>query len=291
MTTSLVVITTVFCIMQMLAVENLIAASVPNIKPVAIPGDSPGSCVATELRQDAIASLENKIMSNIAAVVSVSELCGGGLWYPVATLNMTDLQQQCPTGWREYSESSVRACGRPVTNSSSCANVSYTTGHQYSKVCGRVIGYQVTSPDGFLNNLPAIDENYVDGVSITYGKNPRQHIWTYAAGVTENSMDHSPNNCPCSDSSSTEPQQFIGDRYYCESGNPDSNFVTGLYSSDKLWDGEQCSGEGTCCTMSAPWFSVELADSTMEDIEVRICGDESTSNEDTPIELLDIYIQ
>ena len=47
-----------------------------------------------------------------------------------------------------------------------------------------------------------------------YGKNPRQHIWTYAAGVTENSVAHTPNNCPCSDANSIPPQEFVGDRYY-----------------------------------------------------------------------------
>jgi hypothetical protein len=161
-------------------------------------------------------------------------------------------------------------------------------------VCGRVIGYQSITPDGFLGDR-TIDENYVDGVSITYGENPRQHIWTYAAGVTENSIAYTPNNCPCSDHGSTQPQLFVSDRYYCESGNiasDDTDNVDGFYGNDKLWDGQQCSNEGACCTvMSLPWFSVDLAESTTDDIEVRICGDESTSNEDTPIELLDIYIQ
>ena len=38
------------------------------------------------------------------------------------------------------------------------------------------------------------------------------------------------------------------------------------------------------------WFSVQLPNPTMDDIEVRICGDESADNEDTPIGLLEIYI-
>ena len=150
----------------------------------------------------------------------------------------------------------------------------------------------MSTPDGFLSS-GTISNNYVDGVSITYGRNSRRHIWTYAAGVTDNSTVHTPNNCPCSDSNSEQPPEFVGVNYYCESANP-SDEVHGpafLYSSDKLWDGEQCSGEGTCCTnMSPPWFSVELADPMSADIEVRICGDENTNNEDTPIELLEIYI-
>jgi hypothetical protein len=42
---------------------------------------------------------------------------------------------------------------------------------------------------------------------------------------------------------------------------------------------------------SPPWFSVQLPTRTTDRIEVRICADESTSNEDTPIQLLEIYVQ
>ena len=77
----------------------------------------------------------------------------------------------------------------------------------------------------------------------------------------------------------------MGRNYYCE-----SPFITGIsrndnqfYASDPLWDGYQC--EVTCCT-GAPWFSVQLPATTSDSIEVRICGDESTTNENTPINLL-----
>ena len=56
---------------------------------------------------------------------------------------------------------------------------------------------------------------------------------------------------------------------------------------------EQCSHEGTYCTgaNTPPWFIVNPGSSTSDDIEVRIIGTESTTNEDTPIELLEIYAQ
>ena len=79
----------------------------------------------------------------------------------------------------------------------------YPTGRQYSKVCGRVIAYQFCSPGAFniphLNPQPhSIDENYVEGVSITHGQ-PRSHIWTLAAGVTEGTYRSGPGpDCPCS---------------------------------------------------------------------------------------------
>ena len=274
--------------MQLLVVENLTAANANNT--VTLPGNGSDLCATADSRQDAMPLQALRMQLIITNIANIVEKCGAGLWYSVANLDMTDPRQQCPTGWREYNESSVRACGRLETT---CASVSYSTGRQYSKVCGRIIGYQVSTPDGFRDADRTIDENYVDGISITYGKNPHQHIWTYAAGVTENSTVHAINNCPCWDPSADQPQGFVGDRYYCESGNVDAeNINGGLYGNDKLWDGQQCSNEGTCCTtMSPPWFSVDLANPTIDDIEIRICGDESTDNEDTPIELLDIYIQ
>ena len=88
------------------------------------------------------------------------------------------------------------------------------------------------------------------------------------------------------------PPPFIGNRFYCESGNPTNSFEPlQIYSDDLLWDGQQC--EGTCCTgtNSPPWFSVQLPTPTIEMIEVSICGDEPTYNEDTPIVLLELYLQ
>ena len=84
---------------------------------------------------------------------------------------------------------------------------------------------------------------------------------------------------------------YIGNDYYCESGkSPDTSAIFGLYSSDPLWDGQQC--EGQCCSngKSPPSFTVQLSNPTLDDIEVRICADESTENEDNPVELIEIII-
>ena len=256
-----------------------------TIAPVVVPGDSIGTCPAGDTRQTTVERIQNDIKGRIP---TVARDCGDGLWYRIAYVDMNDPQQRCPSTWREYTRNSARVCGRPITSSSSCPSTTYPAGRQYSKVCGRITGYQVASPDGFAF-FSTIDQPYMDGVSVTYG-NPRNHIWTFAAGVTENSRIHFPNNCPCSDSDAKQPPSFVGNNYFCESGNPNSNFGFQLYNGDKLWDGQQCSGEGSCCT-GPPWFSVELQNNATDDIEVRICGNENTNNEDTPIELLELYIQ
>ena len=89
--------------------------------------------------------------------------------------------------------------------------------------------------------------------------------------------------CPSSISASNPPQ-FIGDRYYCESGHP-----AGSLSDDPLWDGQQCVTVGSCCIgANYPWFSVQIPAPTTDMIEVSICCDQSTNDEDVPVELIAI---
>ena len=92
-----------------------------------------------------------------------------------------------------------------------------------------------------------------------------------------------------------QPPLFVGDSYYCESTDREYSNPGMLFLKDKLWDGEQCENEGTCCTTksppSPPWFSVELANPTTDDIEIRICVPAHPDYGDTPIELLEIYVE
>ena len=117
-----------------------------------------------------------------------------GGWVRVANLNMTDPNQQCPENLNlSYTNQPIRLCGRSTDYG--CDSVMFPTyGVQYQQVCGRVRGYQFASTGAF--NIFAcppnctIDDPYVDGVSITHGASPRMHIWTYAAGYTEESASH-----------------------------------------------------------------------------------------------------
>ena len=119
----------------------------------------------------------NTVKSDLSSLLSQMQLyCGAGLWYRVAFLNMSDPSQQCPSAWRLVTTNGVRACGRPVSSESSCNGTRYSATIEYQRVCGRVIGYQDKSPDGFLNADRSINDIYMDGVSITYGQ-PRNHIW------------------------------------------------------------------------------------------------------------------
>ncbi len=217
-------------------------------------------------------------------------------WMRVANLNMTDPHQQCPTGFN-FISSPKRMCGRS-TSGGGCNSVTVETlGVQYQKVCGRVIGYQYYTPDAF-KSVPSgcpspctIDHHYVDGVSITHGNQPRKHVWTYAAGNVE--LEYLQYQCPCSSFPGVQPPSFVGSDYYCESGRYSATDNLMLYASDALWDGQRCDGyEGPCCSHpNLPWFCKELPEPTTDDLEFRLCLDENKSNEDVPIELVELYIQ
>ncbi len=152
-------------------------------------------------------------------------------------------------------------------------------------MCGRVIGYQKGSPDGIGSQYVGIDGAYVDGVSITRGY-PRQHIWTFIAAPQENSF-----HCPCASIGTATPASFIGNDYFCESGTGSWDHST-FYTADPLWDGEQCGLiEKECCNAPGiPWFHRPLQQPTTDYIELRVCGDEIISNEDIPVELVEIYV-
>ena len=272
-----------------LFIATLQGGAALQISPVIIAGSGvfDDACPSDEERENARLTIINNAMSFLNNYAFVPE-CGDGLWYRVAYLNMTDPTQQCPSAWRLYDTSGARACGRNFTRGQSCPATSYQTGHQYSKVCGRLIGYQFGSPDAFNKKFAvgpqpsSIDEAYVDGVSITHAY-PRAHIWTFAA--TNRSQ-----NFPCLQPGDLQIPMYIENNYFCESGNSAKSPKRQLYSGDPLWDGKDC--EGQCCSdgKSPPWFNVEFNNTTTDDIEVRICGDQGTPDEDAPIQLMEIYI-
>ena len=288
-----------FCTLLLLVVHLAIAAT---LDLVSISGNGEiGTCPAQEKRDAAIQNVSDSIRMIIQNMttpnLAVSHSCGSGEWYCVAHLNMSNSSQQCPSAWREYNSSGVRGCRRPEATSGSCHATLYATGRQYSRVCGRVIGYQIGTTDAFgLGAVgQTIDSYYVYGVSITHGT-PRNHIWTLAAGLSEGGVTVVRGiNCPCSNLSDTGnifPPSFVGDNYYCESGNPANTVIDDhLYSTDPLWDGQQC--EGQCCSngKSPPWFSVDLPNSTTDDIEVRICLAQGSVADDLIIQLLQLYVQ
>ena len=221
-------------------------------------------------------------------------LCDGSTgWRHVAYLNMSDPSQQCPFLWQEIT-TPHRVCGRNST-AGSCEGITYSTGsEQYGQVCGRIIGYQLGTPDAFAFTRWSIDSYYMDGISVVTHGSPRQHIWSFVGGVNEGAVDPV-STCPCVTGSTTGTRipSFVGQNYFCEAGKTSGHTSGHFYpDGDPLWDGQGCGPTNACCTFNSPlWFTVQLSSLTTDNIEVRICGEEGNGNEDTPIQLMELYVK
>ena len=187
-----------------------------------------------------------------------------------------------------YSHQFAHVEGKWIQTSNSVNYTSY--GIPYSRVCGRIIAYQFGHPNGFgafNRGLQTLDVAYVDGISVTYG-HPRNHIWTFAA------MRESHGTCPCITDRTAAPS-FVNGAHFCEVGisNDGSTFLDG----NPLWDGQGCVASfGGCCQRNnPPWFCKQLDQPTAEDIELRIMSntvnDVLLENEDTPVQLIEIFVQ
>ena len=203
-------------------------------------------------------------------------------------LNMSEPAASCPATFRQI-ETPAKLCGRLTTP---CSSVIFPTdGIHYSKVCGQARGYQFYSISAFGETSNNINSVYVEGMSITHG-NPRQHIWTYATGLSDD-YNNGVHNCPCARNPGRAPPDFVRQDYYCESG------ITGRWQDnnriayeDPLWDGDGCSAGNHCCDRTGmPWFYRNLPQKVGDDIEVRLCANQGLADEDTYVDLLEIYVQ
>ena len=217
-----------------------------------------------------------------------------GAWMRIGLLNMSDPTQNCPSGMGVIND--PRSCSRN-TQPGNCASFFFDSNfQQYSRACGRAIGYGESSPDAFAvwngNRGYTIDDPYVDGMMITYGFSPRKHIWTFGAGVTDTGNQAS--RCPCSSTNwNGQLPPFIGNDWFCEAG-PASSWSRGtIYRDNPLWDGMGCGNPAsTCCTFNnPPWFCKDLPSPTRDDVEARACGNQHQNDEDVLIGLVELYVQ
>ena len=121
-------------------------------------------------------------------------------------------------------------------------------GISYSQICGKVTAYQYRKPNLVvsLDRRNYLDSYYLDGISITRGS-PRQHVWSLMVGLFENPMlyGYTFAACPCAIGSTQSVPSFVGNNYFCESGNPSHTFPDKVLYDDALWEGVGKTGTGT----------------------------------------------
>ena len=243
--------------------------------------------------------------SAVRVYCDMTRSCGNitGGWMRVASLNWSNESLPCPDEFKERSDSDIRTCGINSTSTGLCSSLIFKTHSTvYSRVCGKINAYQFGTPDAFStihgrgSNI-TIDSNYVDGVSLTHGNNPRRHIWTFAAtyqdGPGLDLLRYPGSTCQCvrpNDTSIMTPPSFVGMDYFCDTASRDGLLQPRFFPDDPLWDGAGCASTSTCCSFNnPPWFHKQLPSATTDDIEMRVCCDES--GEDIAISNVKIYVQ
>ncbi len=211
-------------------------------------------------------------------------------WMRVANVDLTDTTQTCPAGNFRLNTGPSRYCIRN-SNTRGCDSTFFSAQQApYTQVCGRASGIQIGTVDGFLTRNPtfSVDNLYTDGISLTYGSSPRNHIWTFAAAISEVFT-----TCPCSVGSVDNVPPFVGMDYFCESGATTGTVGNSVFPNDDLWDGEMCRNvETSCCTgnFNPPWFYRDLASEQTSDIEMRLCIDQG-GDEDVGLKAIEVYVQ
>ena len=148
----------VFGLTTIIAAALQVAVAQQNQLEIGIPatvidshdnGDLGGSYRSKQELDTALNNIRNYISAVVQEIFISSQIpqCGDGLWYHIAHLNMSNPSQQCPSAWREVTMHGIRVCARATS----------TEGSWYSKVCGRVIGYQFGSPSAFENERLTIN--------------------------------------------------------------------------------------------------------------------------------------
>ena len=223
--------------------------------------------------------------------------CGvKGGWMYVTSLDMKNSAHKCPSHFKQELSGGKRFCVKKVP--AGCSSQTYSIGGvPYAEVCGKAIGYQYGSVDTApfpMGTHRSIEEAYMDGISITHGSTPRKHIWTYMGGFADqSSQTYRQFICPCAAQGvPLSPNNFVGNYFYCESGNPSSDWQKKWYLNDSLWDGKGCPTGDSCCANSGlPYFYRTLPRVTTDDIEVRLCADQPHPDEDVGLEELELYVR
>ena len=217
----------------------------------------------------------------------------------IAYIN-TNLTDECPPKMRLEINNSTgqKACGVNVNSVRGCPVVlRFTVNQNYSNICGRIRGYQFGAVQAFKYSKTSPRQSYADGFQILQIESPTsfRHIWTYAIGISENeTLYGSPEICPRDRSNTTDRSyvpSFVGEHFYCETGNTGSIIPYRLFWNDPLWDGAGCISATSHSCETYGWFHRQL-DPSNNDLIIRICPNGYNRNvENVFLDMLEIWIK
>lgn len=199
----------------------------------------------------------------------------GGGWTRIA---LVDPAVACPSPWVSVNAAGAPACHRPGNEAQSAVLLPSVI--PWREALGTIEGRAMDSPDAFGPGGTTVDDNYVDGVSVSALGSTREHLFTLASSHV--STD---NDCPCQGGPS--PNAFVGDRWVCDrpAASPGS-----AYDVTPLWD-----AAATACAPAdfvdgyfiASLGAVERTDA----LEVRVLLNEGQGDEDLAVTRLELYVR
>ena len=218
----------------------------------------------------------------------------------MVNINMTKPEETCPSPLTLYTANGKRLCGSTNLGGQTCTSVTFPAfNYQYSRVCGRAVGFSYHTPSAFRYSEPGkswsqtLDGAYVSGLSVTHGAPGRRtHIWTYAGGYQEQLNAHAKHNCPCAKAPGLSPPSYVGENFYCESATQYTPPTPQRwYTNNTLWDNEDCYPGSNCCnTPRAPWFVRALNTPSTDDVEIRWCTGSGLKWDRVGTEQVEVYV-
>lgn len=214
------------------------------------------------------------------------ERAGGG-WTRVAVVDAPT--SGCPADW--IFDQTTNLCSVAPGLGGAARSAFFTTAivDGYEEVGGVVVAHKKGSTDafGYHAGAPTLDEEYVDGVSITIMNSlDRHHVFSFAASISDDASS-SPANCPCA--GGLVAPSYVGLDYVCEAGAGSVSNDT-WYLDDPLWSRDafaDCDVPG-----DGPYFfSVGIGDPSTSDVEARVMVDEEFANEDVGVESMELYVR
>jgi len=198
--------------------------------------------------------------------------CGSskGGWMRLADFNTSS---NCPKGLKSKTFSGIKTCVR-VKDEIGCPTWDYVNlDIPYSKVCGRIQGYMIGTPDGFhryglKNKKQPLSGNYVDGIGVFSRKT---HIRTFVGG-----------HCNCNFKHKVVPP-FVGKDYSCSNPYPKCFKPKEICVDRIIGDSQLCEGKFDMFNKNLKYRNAAIS--------VKICNDQVQSDEDIGLKLVELYVQ